>query len=680
MIRNIKKYKLIFLMSIVFLALNNSCDDFLEVESLTKMSSDRLLSNENGLKTLLANLYNAIPMEDFNYRPDYGFNRRGWQGGAGEMVMTSMYTDESILSSGNGIGPGNYAFFDGNTTGISGNTIYQISAYGRNRDVSIFLRSIEQAKNEGIIDEGKYNRLSGEAHFVRAYLYFALAKRYGGVPIIDWLQDDDYNGDATPLFIPRSTELDTWKFVLSECDQAIQYLPTPENFASDDGNPLYRATKWAAYALKSRAALYAASLAKYGGRVTFSGEAANLKLVGMDASQADFFYGECISASKAIIDNSGHSLYKPNPASRDEAAKNYQEMFMNTLGDEIIFAKTYMDGTKLNDQGHDYDIRYSPSQASTGFHKWGRFSPSLDIVDLYEDYTDNGSGKSASIVTRTDGKENEFINTNSPLDAQVAAIPFVKYDDPYEPFRNKDARLHGSIVVPGGKYKGITIVMQGGLITKNGEIKVYQSYSEEGKDGNTYYTYGAESSGGYSGFATMTSSDDANFSSTGFTVRKYLAEDKTIAGLERSSYTPWIDFRLAEIYLNYAEAVAESGAGDKTAAAAYINALRKRAGHTDQIPLTLENVLKERRIELAFEGFRLGDLFRRREYHTLVNNYRRHALVQLIDLREDKPKYVFLRMEQFHDVLAGGRTFQTMNYYYNIPGVGVSGLTNNPGR
>jgi hypothetical protein len=64
----------------------------------------------------------------------------------------------------------------------------------------------------------------------------------------------------------------------------------------------------------------------------------------------------------------------------------------------------------------------------------------------------------------------------------------VKYDDPYEPFKNKDARLHGSIVVPGGTYKGITLVMQGGLITKSGEIKIYRSYAEEGKDGNMYYT------------------------------------------------------------------------------------------------------------------------------------------------------------------------------------------------
>ena len=70
----------------------------------------------------------------------------------------------------------------------------------------------------------------------------------------------------------------------------------------------------------------------------------------------------------------------------------------------------------------------------------------------------------------------------------------------------------------------------------------------------------------------------------------------------------YIDMRLSEIYLNYAEAVVENGSGKGDAALAkkYMNALRKRAAHTDEIPLTLENVLKERRIELAFEGSVIG--------------------------------------------------------------------------
>lgn len=673
MIRIIKNYKII-IVSMLLLTFVSGCNDFLEVKSLTKISSDQLLSNEKGLKTLLSNIYNGIPMEDFCYRPNAGFNRRGWQGGIGEMIDASFYTDEAIKTDGGeAIGPGSLNVWSGSSSN-------GFNAWHRNREINIFMKSILKSKDENIITEERYNRLKSEGHFARAYLYFALAKRFGGVPLIDWLQDDDYSGDPTPLFIPRTTELETWKFVLSECDKAVEYLPTPENFRPEDGDPRYRASKWAAYALKSRAALHAASLAKYGDKVTFTGKAVDLKLVGIPQSEASFFYNECITASKAIIDNSNYSLYRPIPLNQEEAATNYQYLFLRLPAEEVIFGRTYLDGSVYEDQGHGFDSYFAPSQARTGFHKWGRFSVTLDIVDLYEDYTDNGTGASAKIVTRTDGTEDSSFDTNTPAADQVRAIPFVKYDNPFDPFKNKDARLHGSVIVPGAEYKGITIIMQGGMIGKDGNLRIYEGGSETGLDGATYYSYGAEGSGLYSGFATMTSIDDANFSCSGFTVRKFLAENQNPVGSERSSSTPWIDFRLAEIYLNYAEAVVESGAGDAVLAGKLINDLRKRAAHKDNIPLTLDNVLKERQIEMAFEHNRIWDLWRRREYHTLFSNYRRHSLVQLIDLRENPPKYVFLRMNNFQDVRSGGRTFQTMNYYWNIPGTDVSGIVNNPGR
>ena len=677
MTRKIKKYGFV-LMSIVFLALINGCDSFLEVESLTKMDGGKLVSTEDGIKTLVSNMYNGLPMEDFNYRPNAGFNRRGWQGGAGEMIDPSFYTDEAIKSDGGeAVAMGSLNIW---SVGFTGDNIYQINAWDRNRQVSIFLKNIEQAKEKGNISETTYNRLWSEAHFARAYIYFALAKRFGGVPIIDWLQDDDYtNGDPAPLFIPRNTELETWKFVLACCDKAVQYLPEPKDFTGSE-DPRYRATKWAAYALKSRAALHAASIAKYGDKASFTGTAVDQKLVGISASEANFFYGECISACDQIIKNSGHTLFKPNPSNPAEAATNYQYIFLDIPKEEVIFGRTYLDGSKYADQGHSFDIYFSPAQVATGFHKWGRFSPTLDLVDTYEDYTDDGSGASAKIVTRTDGNENYSFSTNTPSASEVVAVPFVKYDDPYEPFKNKDARLHGSILVPGAKFKGVTIVMQGGIIRQDGSFTIYEDVSAVGADGVTYYSFGGSAPASYGAFRTMTSADDANWSCTGFSVRKFLAENGSVNGVDRSSSIPWIDFRLAEIYLNYAEAVVESGSGSAADAASYINALRKRAGHNDQIPLTLDNVRKERRVEMAFEHNRVWDLFRLRDYEALYQNYRRKSLVQLIDLREDPPKYVFLRIDNFQDVRNGGRTFQRMNYYQDIPGTNVSGLVNNPGR
>lgn len=666
--------------SMLFLTLFYGCDGFLgNIKPLNKVTEDILLSKEDGLKVLLANLYSGIPMEDHCYRPEGGgFNRHAWED-PDQFINPSMLTDEGMTSAGNGIGMGAYNMWS------SATSYGTINCWERNRQINTFDRSIKKALDGGVISETTYNRLWSEVNFLRAYMYFAMVKRFGGVPIIDRVQDDDYTGDPEPLFIPRSTESDTWKFILESCDKAIQYLPLPKEFAAKDGDPAWRANKWAAYALKSRAALYAASIAKYGYRVSFPNcTATEQKLVGIDASQAGYFYGVCIAASKAIIDGGDYSLYAPNPATPQAAAVNYQNLFMNPRNckEEIIFGRTYLDGSLYARQGHQYDNYYTVYQCNTGFVRSGRFSVMLDIVDAYEDYTDNGTGKSSPIVTRTDGIENQYIITNTASDIKVGTIPFVHYKNPSDAFKDKDARLLASVVVPGSKYKGKTIIIQGGMIRKDGSLVLYSGDSEVGSDGIRYYGFGAASANDYSGFdGPMNTANVSNFINSGFSVRKYLSEDKDVSGNQASSSTPYIDFRLAEIYLNYAEAAVESGTGDAAAAAGYLNAIRKRAGHKDNLPLTLENVLKERRIELAFEHHRFWDLWRRREYHTLFsNNYRRKSLVPLIDLREQEPKTVFLRIDNYHDIRAGGQTFQIINYYQNIPGTDVNRLPNNPGR
>ncbi|WP_288428297.1 RagB/SusD family nutrient uptake outer membrane protein [uncultured Spirosoma sp.] len=85
--------------------------------------------------------------------------------------------------------------------------------------------------------------------------------------------------------------------------------------------------------------------------------------------------------------------------------------------------------------------------------------------------------------------------------------------------------------------------------------------------------------------------------------------------------------RLAEVYLNRAEAYAKTG--EATKAIADVNLIRQRAGLTGSelyatsdlkgLSSVLDVVLQERRIELAFEGHRPYDLFRNNR--SLVRNY-----------------------------------------------------------
>ncbi len=646
----------------------SGCNAFLELEPLDKVSPEQLLETEGGVKALLANIYTMIPMEDFNYRPNAGFNQRGYDG-VNETTNLAFLTDEATRSDG-GVGIG----YEG----------FNYWPYGDIRQVNIFMQNVEKAKEAGTISVADADRMTGEAHFARAYMYYGLVKRYGGVPLIDKVQDDDYaNGGPGAVAVPRSTELDTWKFVLNECTLAAATLPD-----ATSGSDLYRITKWAAYALKSRVALHAASVAKYWNLAPLAGEAVTQKLVGgMTSADADAFYKECIEASKFLIENSGKSLYKPAPATVKEAASNFQALFLNDQNEEIIFSKAYLNGTTNTNQGHSYAQFNILPQVNPGALKYGRFNPMLEIVDLFEDYTDDGTGKSAKIVTRTDGNEDAYIaNFHNMNNASVVntlmSVPFVKYNDLYEPFANKDARLLASVVVPGSSYAGTEIIIQGGFIKDNNSYVAYSNESTQ-KNGTTYYALGAEGETMFSGFNNVNSGEDANWTATGFGVRKYMPEGESMSPDRLSSTTSYIDMRLAEVYLNYAEAVVENGSGfgDKELAENYLNALRRRAGHTDRISLTLESVLKERRVEMAFEGKRFWDMNRRREFHTEFSNNRiRKALVPMLDLRGAEPKYVFARVNYFGDETRGGRTFQNINYYRGIPNIATNGLVQNPGH
>lgn len=651
-----KKIIILLASAVAILGLGGCNEMFEKIEPLDKIKDKDLVQSQAGLNTLLANVYYNIPIEDFNYRFNAGFNRRGWGGGVSELSPSEFFTDNAGRSSGTAMGPSSGAAY---------------WPYTEIRSLNMFFESIEQSLADGYIDQTVYDRMIGDAHFARAYMYFGLVKRKGGVPLITETLDKYYDGgESSGLYVARSTEEECYDFIIEECEKAAATLPS-----SLSASEQYRASKWAALALKSRVALHAASLAKFWDRAPLSSgsEAVANHLVGFanTSTAAEKYYKACIDACEELIRDGGFSLYMPDPASAEEAADNYQQLFQTTSTSEFIFGKAYA-GETLG-SSHSYDCYYSPHQAATGYHKDTRYSIMLDLVDTYENLDSNGA--SAPIVTRTDGVETEYVANPVNLDT---SIPFKTYDDPTEPFANKDPRFKATILYNGSSFRNVTILMQAGVIDPSGVPHVYTNDAVTGKDGETYYAFGTESGVAASGFFGMDNSDNTNYGTTGFLLKKFLVPGSAPESKENgSSTTPFIDFRLAEIYLNYAEAVVEntSGYGNKASAAKYLNDIRHRAFLKGDVALTRENVRKERRVELALEGHRMWDLVRWREFHG--NNMRRHALLPVLDLRGDSPKYVFVRANWKYDEDGNGQTIQPTSYYQGIPNTGTNGLIPN---
>lgn len=609
------------------------CSKVLDLQPTDKLTADAIFGDPAGVKVYMANLYYQLPIEDFAFFRG-GFNQNGGDPNNGGF-SAAMGTDEAVHTEfGDFIGDGDFHWWD--------------QGYKLIRDVNLLIDYIPTLK----IRDDEKAALTGESAFIKAFAYYALAKRYGGVSIMK--KSQEYTGDAEALKVPRSTEKETWDYVMEQCDVAINNLGTAKS---------RRASKWTAYALKARAALHAASIAKFGNRITLDGDAVAQKLVGIDAGAANGYYQAAADAAKAIIDGGGYSLFRPNPATPAEAAENYRTLFQNpndAAGSEAIMIKGFtLPGAN---QGHNYDIWYQPAQVANGWPHPGRMNPTLDLVDQYESYTT--PGQSAPVNTRVDGNITDYNGFSS-------STAYRQFDSPNEIFKDKDARLWGTAILPGTVWKNTNIVIQAGYVKPDGNA-VIRTKDQITIAGTTYHTYGAADVTMYSGFDTY----GGNNTRSGFSFKKFMNQNNPIVPGWNQSTTDWIEFRYAEVLLIYAEAVAESGQGDATLAAKCLNDIRKRAGHTTNITLTAENVQRERRVELAFENKRIWDLMRRREFHTEFNNRYLHTLLPLQDLRAlPAKKYIFVRVNTPN---SNPKTFQTKSYYRYIPGVGSNGLVQNP--
>ena len=607
---------------------------------LTKMTEDDMISSLQGLERLLSNVYSIIPMDDFN-KKDRSTN----------IANESKGCDYSIDIT---------SFWD----------------FTKIRSINMFIKQVDNALESGYINQATHDAMMGEALFARAYCYFAMVRSYGGVPIVKEPLDDKYDGGENEgLYVPRSTEKATWDFVLDDLDEAIKLLPETRN----DG--AYRVTKWGALALESRVALYAASVSKYWDKAGIGTDydAVKQELTYMKASYADAYYKKCIAASEQIISSGKFKLYGGATADRAKAKENLTQLFLARHDEEYIFGKSYETGVATASNG--FDVGCSPNQAHETITNvgWGSYSITSDLVDLFDDYDANGGRVDGTIKTRNDGVENVYASqVQLPASTFDPATDYIKYDDPSEPFLNKDARFQAWVLYPNCEFRSKTIIIQGGIVKSDGKYTFYQEDSGE-LNGKTYLALGGHDSD-VSGFYNLDNSFTGHYYNTAFGIRKFLDPDKAI----KYSVNPWYDLRYAEVLLNYAEAVAENG-GDVAKAKKALNDIRHRAAFTDDIELTVENVLHERKVEMAFEGDQMYTLHRRREF---LNNrsgvtYRKHTVVPMIDLRGTEPKYIMPRVNVYHgdvDKSASGLNVAANDYYKGIPNRDKNNFTPNPSQ
>ncbi len=105
----------------------------------------------------------------------------------------------------------------------------------------------------------------------------------------------------------------------------------------------------------------------------------------------------------------------------------------------------------------------------------------------------------------------------------------------------------------------------------------------------------------------------ARYQDTGYFLNKYMARTGYNAGQNADADLNYGNnlriYRFSETLLNAAELLVR-GASGKGDAKTYLNKVHQRAGLTDEVAATEENILQERRLEFVGEGKRYWDLIR----------------------------------------------------------------------
>jgi hypothetical protein len=231
---------------------------------------------------------------------------------------------------------------------VRNTTDCQHPPYDRIRSINILLTEIDQ----GTLDTSLTKRLKGEAYLFRAWAYWELVKRYGGVPLV--LEPQQLTDD---LLVSRTPTSQCVAQILSDLDQAIALLPAISVGAGNDGH----VHKGTAMALKGRVSLYYASP-----QFNRTGDLARWQ----NAYDANL-------AAKDYLTSKGFGLYP-----------DFEKLWFVDMNPEAIFVRRYRyPGLRVDQNGqeigsvHRWAAATRPldeSQGATGANR-----PTLEMVNAF---------------------------------------------------------------------------------------------------------------------------------------------------------------------------------------------------------------------------------------------------------------------------------------------------------
>lgn len=312
-------------------------------------------------------------------------------------------------------------------------------------------------------------------------------------------------------------------------------------------------------------------------------------------------------AAKAAIEAldaaqaAGYELYNLD----GDPSKNYQMIFMDNTeaNKETLFARM---GT--NSAGGESISSCDQYNNPNGYGGWGGNCPLQELVDAYEVVKDGVASK---------------FDWNNP-------------EEKANPYANRDPRFYATILYDGAKW-----------MTRNVE---------------TYFDVDSNGSITGGGKDTKFGNDSWNASPTGYNMKKFMDEGYALNSWNFCARN-WIHLRMAELYLNKAEAL--YNIGDEEGAREALKPIRERAGMpaiTAAGADLLEAIKHERRIELAFEEHRYFDVRRWKEAPKYFG-----STVHAITIKKYPVGKKTYEVDKLRSDVGGDRKWDDKMYWLPIP-------------
>lgn len=338
-----------------------------------------------------------------------------------------------------------------------------------------------------------------EARFLRAFNYFCMVKRYGGVPLI--IEAQEINISDEEMFPKRNSEKEIYDFIIKELEEI-----TPILEANTEAG---RASNYAALALLSRVAMYAGSIAQFGS-IQLDG------LLGIPASEASHYYEKSYEASLAIMDSGKFALYDEDV----DKVENFKNIFIKRNNSEAIFVRQHDDQDGFG-TGHGWGWNFVMAPKPHAWNCGWTTTPYLELVEAFE---------------KVDG-------TSGKLDRDLVQQGLWSME---ELWKDKDPRFFATIWTNGTIWLDQEVDLHNGLIDSNGKLLDTQYDSFEGIP-----AWGSQAVEGkfHTSFGVLKYCDEVTA--------------KTMSSYQGNSGNDYLVFRYAEILLNYAEVAYELGKTDE---------------------------------------------------------------------------------------------------------------------